>query len=92
LERKLDRRVFETAIETMKKYGVESILTPKLYNKRESIKSSLLTYYESTEEFEKCKYVVDFFNELELQANETILYNNIAGATGENYSDSAYIF
>ena len=29
------------------------------------IKSSLLTYYESTEEFEKCKFISDFFDRLE---------------------------
>lgn len=76
----------------MKKYGVESLFTPKLYSKREGIKRSLLEYYESTEEFEKCKYIVDFFKDLELQAKDALLYNDIAGATGENYSDSAYIF
>lgn len=92
MEKKLDRRVFENAIETMKKYGVDSILTSKLYPKRENIKRSLLSYYESTEEFEKCKYIVDFFNDLELQAKETFLYNDIAGATGENYTNNLNFF
>ncbi len=55
MEKKIDRRVFENAIDTMKKYGVNSILLSKIYPKREVIKKSLLTYYESTEEFEKCK-------------------------------------
>lgn len=65
VERKLDRRVFENAIATMQKYGVESILATKVFPKRESIKKSLIAYYESTEEYEKCKYIIEFFNKLE---------------------------
>jgi hypothetical protein len=65
LEKRLNRRVFENAIATMQKYGVNSILTTKIFPKRESIKSSLIAYYESTEEFEKCKYIVEFFTKLE---------------------------
>jgi hypothetical protein len=65
LEKRLNRRVFENAIATMQKYGVNSILTTKIFPKRESIKSSLIAYYESTEEFEKCKYIVEFFIKLE---------------------------
>ncbi len=65
MEKRLNRRVFENAIATMQKYGVNSILTTKIFPKRESIKSSLIAYYESTEEFEKCKYIVEFFIKLE---------------------------
>ena len=65
MEKRLNRRVFENAIATMQKYGVNSILTTKIFPKRESIKSSLIAYYESTEEFEKCKYIVEFFTKLE---------------------------
>jgi hypothetical protein len=65
LEKRLNRRVFENAIATMQKYGVNSILTTKIFPKRESIKNSLIAYYESTEEFEKCKYIVEFFIKLE---------------------------
>lgn len=65
MERKLNRTVFENAIATMQKYGVDSILTTKIFPKRESIKKSLIAYYESTEEFEKCKYIVEFFQKLE---------------------------
>ena len=68
MERKIDRGIFENAIATMKKYGVGSILSTKIYPKREGIKKSLLTYYESTEEFEKCTYVKEFFKELEREA------------------------
>jgi hypothetical protein len=73
LERKLDRRVFENAIDTMKKYGVDSILTTKIFPKREIIKNSLIAYYEYTEEFEKCKYIMSFFKKLE---NEYQLLNS----------------
>lgn len=76
----------------MKKYGVNSILLSKIYPKREAIKRSLLTYYESTEEFEKCKYIQDFFKELEDQARKSKLYEDIVGATGEMFSDKAYNF
>jgi hypothetical protein len=65
LEKRLNRRVFENAIATMQKYGVNSILTTKIFPKRESIKNSLIAYYESTEEFEKCNYIVEFFIKLE---------------------------
>lgn len=65
MEKRLNRRVFENAIATMQKYGVNSILTNKIFPKRESIKNSLIAYYESTEEFEKCKYIVEFFIKLE---------------------------
>lgn len=65
MEKRLNRRVFENAIATMQKYGVDSILTTKIFPKRESIKNSLIAYYESTEEFEKCKYIVEFFEKLE---------------------------
>ena len=65
MEKRLNRRVFENAIATMQKYGVNSILTTKIFPKRESIKNSLIAYYESTEEFEKCKYIVEFFIKLE---------------------------
>lgn len=52
----------------MKKYG--SLEFFKSYSqgvirKRNSIKNTLLEYYESTEEFEKCKFVADFFEEIE---------------------------
>jgi hypothetical protein len=38
---------------------------PHLIQRREIIKASLLLYYESTEEYEKCKYVTEFFSKLE---------------------------
>lgn len=92
MERKIDRGIFENAIATMKKYGVGSILSTKIYPKREGIKKSLLTYYESTEEFEKCTYVKEFFKELEREAEESKIYEDIVGATGESFPDKAYNF
>lgn len=61
----IERRIYENALERMEKYGTKSIMTPHLLEKRNSIKSSLLSYYESTEEFEKCKFISDFFDRLE---------------------------
>lgn len=92
MEKKIDRGVFENAIATMKKYGVGSILSTKIYPKRESIKKSLLAYYESTEEFEKCTYIKEFFAELEREAEASKIYEDIVGATGESFSDKAYNF
>jgi hypothetical protein len=40
-------------------------MAPHLFPRRETIKGSLLNYYESTEEFEKCKFISDFFDKLE---------------------------
>ena len=61
----IERRIYENALIRMEKFGVKSIMAPHLLAKRNTIKSSLLTYYESTEEFEKCKFISDFFDRLE---------------------------
>ena len=61
----IERRIYENALIRMEKFGVKSIMAPHLLAKRNTIKSSLLTYYESTEEFEKCKFISEFFDELE---------------------------
>ena len=92
MEKKIDRGIFENAIATMKKYGVGSILLTQIYPKREGIRRSLLVYYESTEEFEKCTYIKEFFEELEREAEESKIYDAIVGATGESFSDKAYNF
>lgn len=66
------RVVFERAYETMNKYGVDSFVYSKLGEKKNEIRRSMLDYYESTEEFEKCSFIVDFFNrvnELEESSN-----------------------
>jgi hypothetical protein len=64
-EEKIERIVYENALSRMKKLGIKSIMIPHLLEKKDTIKSSLLTYYESTEEFEKCKFVLEFFETLE---------------------------
>jgi hypothetical protein len=70
LEKELDRNIFENAIEVMKKYGVNSILSKRILPKKERIKDSLLNYYESTEEYEKCQFIKEFFEELEKEINK----------------------
>jgi hypothetical protein len=82
MERKLNRQIFENAIESMIKYGKDSMMSPRIFSKRHGIKNSLLTYYESTEEFEKCKFVIEFFAELETHIMENIITESV-GATGE---------
>jgi len=60
------RKIFENAIEKMETYGASQILfSESLTRKRNIIKDSLLRYYESTEEFEKCKFIKNFFDDVE---------------------------
>ena len=75
MEKKLDRQIFESALSSMVKYGSLSIMSERIYYRRELLKKSMLAYYESTEEFEKCRYLVWFFNSAEI--------NTQMGATGE---------
>jgi len=72
LERQLDRNVFENAILTMKKYGIESILSERIFPKKDEIKRSLLAYYELTEEYEKCSFIKDFFSKLDEEFQKKI--------------------
>ena len=73
----IERRIYENALERMEKYGTKSIMSPHLLEKRNSIKSSLLTYYESTEEFEKCKFISDFFDRLEKEIRVSQVLNSL---------------
>jgi hypothetical protein len=69
----LEREIFENTIRVMKAYGPEpvlSFLSDKFLKKKEIVKSSMLSYYESTEEFEKCLEITRFFNRLELLIKE----------------------
>lgn len=70
---KLERKIYENALERMEKMGSHALMHPHLIEKRDVIKKSLLEYYESTEEYEKCKYVTDFFSKLEKE----LLINSI---------------
>lgn len=74
------RYVFESAFNSMLKYGKKSMMSRKILSRRDEIESSMLKYYESTEEFEKCKYILDFFKDLEeaLQdGSETMNIDNL---------------
>ena len=53
------RVVFERAYQTMNKYGVDSFIYSKLNEKKDEIMKSMLDYYESTEEFEKCSFMAE---------------------------------
>jgi hypothetical protein len=73
----IERRIYENALQRMEKYGVKSIMAPHLLEKRNIIKSSLLTYYESTEEFEKCKFISEFFDQLEKEIQIAQVLNSL---------------
>jgi hypothetical protein len=79
-EKRLNRTIFENAISNMEKHGKESMMSPRIFSKRHEIKKSLLKYYESTEEFEKCKFIIDFFEDLE---SASLIQNQESGPTGE---------
>jgi hypothetical protein len=73
----IERGVYESAFQRMEKYGVKSIMVPHLLDKRKTIKESLISYYESTEEFEKCKFISDFFERLEKELQLVQVLNSI---------------
>jgi hypothetical protein len=62
----------------METLGTKAIMQPRLLEKREAIKNSLLSYYESTEEYEKCKYVTDFFIIVERELSLLNLINSLS--------------
>jgi hypothetical protein len=70
----IERVIYENALVRMEKFGVKSIMIPHLLEKRDVIKKSLISYYESTEEFEKCKFVSEFFDQVEkeIKVNQVI--------------------
>lgn len=61
----IERKIYENIISKMERLGTKSIMVPHLLQNRDQIKKSLLAYYESTEEFEKCKFISEFFEVLE---------------------------
>lgn len=63
--KKLERDIYENAIQRMETMGTKAIMHPRLIEKRHAIKESLIDYYESTEEYEKCTYITEYFNKLE---------------------------
>jgi hypothetical protein len=70
----IERIIYENALDRMQKFGVKSIMIPHLLEKRDVIKKSLISYYELTEEFEKCKFVSEFFDQVEkeVKVNQVI--------------------
>lgn len=71
----IERVIYENALVRMEKFGVKSIMIPHLLEKREVIKKSLISYYESTEEFEKCKFVSEFFDQVEKEVRVSQVIN-----------------
>ena len=65
MDDRVARGIFEIAYKAIQKYGNLSMVSHKTIQKREVLKASMLDYYESTEEFEKCKNIKDFFDKLE---------------------------
>lgn len=65
MDDRVARGIFEIAYKAIQKYGNLSMVSHKTIQKREVLKASMLDYYESTEEFEKCRVIKDFFDKLE---------------------------
>lgn len=63
--KRLERDIYEKAIHRMKTMGTKAIMHQRLIEKRHAIKGSLIDYYESTEEYEKCEYITEYFIKLE---------------------------
>ena len=78
--KKLEREIYENAIHRMETLGTKAILQPRLIEKRQAIKNSLMDYYESTEEYEKCTYIKEFFDRLEKE----IALLEIIGSISDN--------
>jgi len=81
--KKIERDIYENAIQRMESMGTKAILHPRLIEKRDAIKTSLLDYYESTEEYEKCKYITEYFNELEKEIGLMEIVGAITKGSGE---------
>lgn len=75
---KIGREIYEAAIKRMEEEGTRVILKTKLFEKRDRIKKSLLDYYESTEEYEKCKYIIEYFGNLEKEITISGLIGSIS--------------
>lgn len=65
MDDRVARGIFEIAYKAIQKYGNLSMVSHKTIQKREVLKASMLDYYESTEEFEKCLVIKGFFDKLE---------------------------
>lgn len=61
----INRYIFENAIEIMRDDRNINIISKKIIKDIEGLKKTILNYYESTEEYEKCITVLDFFRKIE---------------------------
>lgn len=77
-QKNFERSLYENALLRMETLGTKAIMHPRLLEKREVIKKSLLDYYESTEEYEKCKYVNEYFENLESEISVLSIINSLS--------------
>jgi len=78
----IKREIYEDTYNKMKSLGLSSILySPDLVEKRVLIKRELISYYEGTEEFEKCDFIKRFFSKLDKDVGISSL---ISGLGKEN--------
>ncbi len=72
-----DRELYESALRRLYDLGTKAMLVPRLIGKKDAVKESLLKYYEHTEEYEKCKFVRDYFNTLEKEISISSIVDSI---------------
>jgi len=69
-----ERETFEKAYQKMIDEGIGSIMvSPRLIKKRQIIRDRMISYYEKTEEFEKCKFVKDFFESIDSEIKSSTI-------------------
>lgn len=71
----------------MEVYGLDGMKSPRILSKRNIIRESLIKYYESTEEFEKCKFIVGFFQDLEKEIKKSKTPKNNKNKSSDETTD-----
>jgi len=61
----IERNIFENAIAIMGNEDLYEIVSRKILKDKNNLKRCILNYFESTEEYEKCLEVLEFFKKLE---------------------------
>ena len=75
-----ERETFEKAYQRMIDDGIGSIMTsPRLVKKRNVIRDRMISYYEGTEEFEKCKFVKEFFESIDTELKTSAISDIVRG-------------
>lgn len=70
---------YQKAYERIQESDTSSILSSKkLTENRDIIKEKMLGWFEKTEEFEKCKIIIDFFNKVEREIKIMEIVKNIS--------------